>query len=86
MKGKESVVEDLLQNTNLPFTANVMELLLPQNFKVPQMDTFDGSKDPVKHIELCKAHMTLHRVPDEIACSAFPLTLKGVAQRWFRNL
>jgi hypothetical protein len=61
----------LLQNTNLPFTTRVVELSLPPKFKVSQMDAFDGFKDPVKHIEKYKAHMTVHGVLNEIGCKAF---------------
>jgi hypothetical protein len=32
------------------------------------------------------AHLILHDTFDEIACQAFPLTLKGVAKEWFDNL
>jgi uncharacterized Fe-S cluster-containing protein len=56
--------------------AKVVELLLSQNFKVLEMDTFDGSKDSIEYIEMYKAHVTLHGVPDEIACRAFLVTLK----------
>ena len=32
-----------------------------------------------------RAHL-IHNTPDEIACQAFPLTLKGVAKEWLSNL
>lgn len=44
-------------------------------FKVPQMDPYDGSFDPIDHIETYKAHMSLQGVPDEIMCRAFPVML-----------
>jgi hypothetical protein len=33
-----------------------------------------------------RAHLALHGSPNEIACQAFLLTLKGVAKEWFGNL
>lgn len=59
---------------------------LPPKFKVPQIELYDRSKDPVKHLEIVKVHMTLHDFFKKIACRAFPLTLKGVVRRWFETL
>jgi len=47
---------------------------------------YDGTKDQVEHIETYCAHLILHRIPYEIACRAFPFTLKGAARRWFASL
>jgi hypothetical protein len=33
-----------------------------------------------------RAHLALHGTLDEIACQAFPVTLKGVTKEWFGNL
>lgn len=30
---------------------------------------FDGSRDSIEHIEMYKAHMTLHGVSNEMSCS-----------------
>lgn len=63
-----------------------MVMPLPPKFKVPQMQIYNRSKDPVEHLEMCKAHMTLHSFLREIVCRAFPLTLKGAARVWFESL
>lgn len=47
------------------------------------MDMFDGSKDPLDHLEAYKTHMSLQAAPDEIMCQAFPTTIKGPARVWF---
>ncbi|XP_040992653.1 uncharacterized protein LOC121239472 [Juglans microcarpa x Juglans regia] len=47
---------------------------------------YDESKDPLKHLETFKAHMTLHDFSRKIACQVFPLTLKGVVRGWFGAL
>jgi hypothetical protein len=49
-------VDNILQGPNLPFTKEVMEFDLPPKFKIPQIDPYDRSKDPVDHIETYKAH------------------------------
>ncbi|XP_035545937.1 uncharacterized protein LOC118348424 [Juglans regia] len=84
--GTSSSVDQLLFSTNLPFSAKIMTMPLTGKFKVPSMDLYDGSKDPVEHFETFKAHMTLHRFSEEIMCRAFLLTLKGSARGWFGAL
>lgn len=38
----------------------VMVVPLPPKFKVPYMEVYDGSKDPIEYLEIFKTHMTLH--------------------------
>ena len=82
----QSIAEYLMMKTTLPFTNRVLKFPLPDKFKDPWVDKYDGSGDPSNHIEGFRAHLALHGNPDEIACPAFPLTLKGVAKDWFSNL
>lgn len=81
MKGKQSVVDNLLQNTNLPFTNRVMKFPLSDKFKVPQVELYDGLKVATKHFKAYRSHVILHGMPDEIVCHAFPLTLKESTRR-----
>jgi hypothetical protein len=82
----QSTAEHLMTKTTLPFTNRVLNFPLPDKFKDPRVDKYDGSGDPFDHVEGFRAHLALHGTPDEIACRAFPLTLKGVAKDWFNNL
>ncbi|XP_040992588.1 uncharacterized protein LOC121239400 [Juglans microcarpa x Juglans regia] len=84
--GGSSSVEQLLTRTDLPYREEVMVVPLPPKFKVPQIDLYDGSKDPVDHLKNFKTHMTLYGFPGEVACHSFPLTLKGIARGWFGAL
>ena len=52
---------------------------------MPQVENYDGSKDPLDHLESFKTLMHLQEVPDEIMCRAFPTTLKGPARIWFSS-
>ena len=47
---------------------------------MPQVENYDGYKDPLDHLESFKTLMHLQGVPDEIMCRAFPTTLKGSAR------
>lgn len=60
LKGKAlTTIDKLIQRTNHPFTLEVMARPLPDKFKPPQMEMFDGAKDPLEHLEVYKMHMNL---------------------------
>ena len=53
---------------------------------MPQIESYDGVKDPLDHLETFKTLMHLQGVLDEIMCRAFPTTLRGAARIWFSRL
>ena len=73
-------LDDLVHRTNSPFTASVMSFPLPPKFCMPQVESYDGSKDPLDHLESFKTLMHLQGVTNEIMCRAFPTTLKDLAR------
>ena len=79
-------VEDLVHRTDSPFTASINGHPLPPKFKMPSLDSYDGTRDPFDHITTFKTTMHLQGVPDEIMCRAFPTTLKGLARVWFNKI
>jgi ribosomal protein L19E len=79
-------LDNLVHGTDLPFTKTVTSFPLPTKFRMPTLETFDGLKDPLDHLESFKTMMCLQGVPDEIMCRAFPTTLKGPARIWFKKL
>jgi hypothetical protein len=85
-KSRSIVVDKLLMGTDSPFTRQVADYWLPEKFKVPQILSYAGDGDPLYHLENFRAHLDLHGIPNEVACQAFPLTLSGNAQDWFRKL
>ena len=76
-------VEDLVHRTDSPFTALINGHPLPPKFKMPSLDSYDGSHNPFDHIATFNTTMHLQRVPDEIMYRAFPTTLKGPVRVWF---
>ena len=78
-----SDLNDLVHRTNLPFIVSVSSFPFQQKFRMPQVESYDGSKDPLDHLESFKTLMHLQGVPDKIRCRAFPITLKGPARIWF---
>ena len=86
---KDRAVENLdgmIRRTDSPFTTEVLNRPLLPKFRLPQLESFDSSQDPLDHIKLFKTLMLLHMTPDEVMCRAFPTTLKGVARVWFGKL
>ncbi|KAF5450076.1 hypothetical protein F2P56_030455 [Juglans regia] len=81
--GQPTTVDQLLTYVGLPYSTGILAVPIPPRFKVPQMEAYDGNKDSLEHLETFKAHMTLHGYPSEVACRAFPLTLRGAARVWF---
>ena len=79
-------MDTLVQQTESPFTAEVLHFPLPTKFRMPQIEAFDGMKDPVDHLNTYKNQMELHGYQDSVRCRAFAITLKGLALAWFNRL
>ena len=84
-KGTKNL-DGMIQRTESPFTTEVLNHPLPPKLCLPQLESCDGSKDPLDHIESFKALMLLHMTPDEVMCKGFPTTLKGAARIWFSKI
>ena len=69
-----------------PFTAAVLECPVPSKFRLPQLEPFNGLRDPQDHLNTFKTMLGLQQPPDEILCRSFPSTLKGAAREWFTKL
>ena len=72
-----SDLDDLVYRTDSPFTASITSFPLPPKFYMPQVESYDESKDPLDHLESFKTLMHLQGVADEIMCRAFSTMLKG---------
>ena len=79
---RANLVDDLVHRTDSPFMASINNHLLPLKFKMPSLDSYDGTRDPFDQIATFKTTMHLQGVLDKIMCKAFPTTLKGPARVW----
>ena len=79
-------MDTLVQQTKSTFTTEVLNFPLPAKFRMPQIEAFDGAKDPVDHLNTYKNQMELHGYQDPVWCRAFTITLKGPALAWFNRL
>ena len=72
-KCRASVSMDaLVQQTESPFTARVLHFPLLTKFRMSHIETFDGTKDPVDHLNTYKNQMDLHgfQEPNSSVCRA----------------
>ena len=83
---RANLVDDLVHRTDSPFTTSINIHHLPPKFKMPSLDSYDGTHDPFDHIATFKTTMHLQGVPNEIMCRAFPTTLKGPGRVWFSKI
>ena len=87
VKGRALISMDaLVQQTESPFMTEVLHLPLPTKFRMPQIEAFDGTKDPVDHLNTYKNQIELHGYQDPVRCRAFAIMLKGSALAWFNRL
>ena len=78
--------EDLVYRTDSPFTTSVNSFPLSLKFRMSQIESYDGAKDPLDHLESFKTLMHLQGVVGKIMCRAFPTILRGPERIWFSRL
>nr|XP_023896904.1 uncharacterized protein LOC112008797 [Quercus suber] len=87
MKVKTSMnLDGMLKRTDSPFTASVLECPFSPKFHLPQLEFYDGTKDPLDHIRAFKTILNLQQTANEVICRSFPATLRGAARVWFSKL
>ena len=60
MNGKTAMnLDGMLKRIYSPFTASVLECPLPPKFRLPQLEFYDGMKDPLDHIGAFKTILNL---------------------------
>ena len=79
-------LDRLVRAIDSPFIMAVLECPMLSKFRLPQLELFDGLKDPQDHLNNFKMMLGLQQPPDEILCRSFPTTLKGAAREWFTKL
>ena len=82
----KSIAWEMLDDENLPFSKQVRAYAIPDKFKMPFVEKYDGIGDPKGHLEVFREHLILHGTPEEITCRVFPLTLTEVVNDWFTGL
>ena len=79
-------LDNLMHQVDSAFIPSIANFPLPPRFKVPQLENFDGTKDPFDYLEAFKTIMQQQAVLEKIMCRAFPMGLRGFARVWFNKL
>lgn len=58
----------------------------PRKVKVPPIEHYRGTTDPIDHLAAFKAHMSVQTGSEAVWCKFFLTTLKGVALTWFTEV
>ena len=61
-------MDTLVQQTESPFTTEVLHFPLPAKFRMPQEEAFDGARDLVNHLNTYKNQTELHGYQDPVRC------------------
>ncbi|XP_071939899.1 uncharacterized protein [Coffea arabica] len=69
-----------------PFTDDINGEMVPPNFKLPALRSYDGRGDPEDHLRAFLSAFRLYCVPDAVICRAFPIFLQGTARKWLWGL
>ncbi|GMH05165.1 hypothetical protein Nepgr_007005 [Nepenthes gracilis] len=69
-----------------PFSTEIRTRMLPPKFKMPNLELYDGSGDPMDHLNHFREHLSLQGLDETTMCQCFPLTLKGDAPMWFYGM
>ena len=83
---KDRSVDRLVRAIDLPFTTAILECPMPSKFQLPQLEPFDGFKDPQDHFNTFKTTLGLQQPRDKILCHSFSTTHKEAAREWFTKL
>ena len=79
-------MDTLVQQTKSPFAAEVLHFPLPTKFRMPQVEAFDGARDPVDHLNTYKNQMELHGYQDPVRCRVFAIHCVRLPLHWSQNI
>ncbi|GAA0161974.1 hypothetical protein LIER_18169 [Lithospermum erythrorhizon] len=81
-----AVIQKRECKTKMPFTDRLDGIPLPQGFTLPQFTQFNGTGDPVKHLQGFLAKMTITSNNPDIYAKAFSNSLSDRALDWYMAL
>jgi len=68
---------------NFPFIQFILKTLMPERWKMPTFDKYDGTTNQDNHMRVFTHQMMFHVVSDPIWCRVFSTSLTGKALEWF---
>ena len=77
--GARSSAAALLKDSKSLFAQHIQTCPVPERFKLPTLESYDGTTNPINHWQQYSNIMSLQNAPDGLMCRAFVTTLKGSA-------
>ena len=71
---------------NLGGISSKTPISLPLKFKIYDAEKFDGIGDPKKYVRRYLSIVEMKRLDEKQTLHAFPLSVTGVASKWYYNL
>ncbi|MED6191654.1 hypothetical protein PIB30_002464 [Stylosanthes scabra] len=68
---------------HIAFPNRILQVQLSRHYVKPTDMKYDRSTDPHEHPRDFEHRMVCNRAIDEVKCRAFPITLTGLASKWF---
>ncbi|GLT84990.1 hypothetical protein SLE2022_031930 [Rubroshorea leprosula] len=78
--------QQTLDLDSAPLNLSIIAESYQEGFKIPHLETYDGSGDPDEHLHTYQAIMRIQNANDAMMCKVFPATLKSTARRWYHKL
>ncbi|GAA0187064.1 hypothetical protein LIER_34352 [Lithospermum erythrorhizon] len=72
--------------TRMSFSDRFDALKLPPGFKLPQLELYDGTGDPIKHLKAYISHMRITSNNLDVYAKVFPNSLTRKARDWYMAL
>ncbi|KAL0378823.1 UNVERIFIED_CONTAM: hypothetical protein Sradi_3187800 [Sesamum radiatum] len=69
-----------------PFATEILAEAIQPGIKIPNISEYDGTKDPLDHLDRFLAKADLLDLSDATYCKIFRTTLAGKAMVWFNQL
>ncbi|KAK4394706.1 hypothetical protein Sango_1624900 [Sesamum angolense] len=69
-----------------PFATHILAEAIQYGIKIPNINEYDGTKDPQDHLDRFLAKADLIDISDTAYCKIFRTTLAGKAMTWFNQL
>nr|XP_025684547.1 uncharacterized protein LOC112785302 [Arachis hypogaea] len=86
-EAQKDIENDNQESSAGPFTAEVMNFVLPRRFTLlTTLTPYDGLGDPKKYIKKFTSIMIVNGASDKVLCRCFPSYLDGPTLDWFCSL
>ena len=87
-----SKMEELMRGQGMGYSFDFDDMMqfdgdkLPDKFKMPQLQKFDGTGDPRIHLSQYMTTMSTTKAPMSVVAMLFVLSLEGTAVNWYHGL